>query len=197
MNVTFTVGTINERVVNTKFGAKKAFDLISTDGTKYGFGFTVPSKVGITTGTEVSGEATTGSYGLSLDPKSVRVGGGGGITTPVSSGAAVSSSYVPKKAFVEKVFPVPPTHGDMAIIRQNALTNAVATVADYVATQPAEKWPDLDKWGDMVIDVAYKYAKFSSGHREMEAIEKLRGVGVSSLDLASAVDASVGKEEAA
>jgi hypothetical protein len=62
------------------------------------------------------------------------------------------------------------THGDTAIIRQNSLTNAVATVADFIATQPTEKWPDLKTWREMVIETALTYAEFSSGQREMNAL---------------------------
>jgi hypothetical protein len=192
---TITVGEIKIREVNTKRGVAKAFDIVDTAGTKYQFGFTDPNKVGASVGSTISGEVTISTYGLAMDPKSVRTGGAPGeaakpsTTTPTSYPRTGGTS-----GYKEKTFPVPPTHGDMAIIRQNALTNAVATVADYIATQDSAKWPDLNKWGDMVIEVAYKYAKFSSGHRETEAIAALQAAGVPSASIAAAVDASLEAE---
>ena len=194
--VTFEVGSVNERIVTTKFGQKKVYDLISSDGTKYAYGFKDPARAGIIVGTVVSGEATVDRFGTKLDPDSVRTGG----SAPPTGGAVPVTPTPPyKKAWepaAAKVFPVPPTHGDMAIIRQNALTNAVSTVADFVATQPAEKWPDLEKWSDMDITIAYKYQKFSSGHRELEAIGRLQDLGVNATDINTSVDASMMKEEA-
>jgi hypothetical protein len=192
-SITFEVGSINERVVTTKFGQKKVYDLLATDGTKYSYGFKDPARAGIAVGTTISGEATIDRFGTKLDPDSVRLGGvptgtGGPSPLPVSPPSYTKKAWEPTPA---KVFPVPATHGDMAIIRQNALTNAVSTVADFVATQPAEKWPDLDKWSDMVITIAYKYQKFSSGHRELEAIGRLQDLGVNATDINTAVDASI------
>jgi hypothetical protein len=193
-NVTFTVGQINAREVNTKRGLAKAYDLIATDGTKYGFAFQDPAKRGISVGTTVSGLATPGTYGLSLDPKTVSVG----ATVAGAEVSTTSGDTTPRyESRGAKVFPLPPTHGDTAIIRQNALTNAVATVADYVATQPTEKWPDLDTWSDMVINVAYKYAEFSSGQREVKAMRKLAGVGMAAEAIKAATVTGDDTEEAA
>lgn len=172
--VTFEVGSINERKVNTKYGLKSAFDLVATDGTKYGFAFNAPAKYGIAVGTKVTGIATPGKYGMDLDAKTVSIGGTAAVT-PTPAGAAPAMKSFSGGAS-GRPFPVPNTSGEMAIIRQNALTNAVATVADFIATQPSEKWPTLDTWTDMVIDTAYKFAKFSSGQREIEAVKKLAGV---------------------
>ena len=51
---TFTVGSINARDVTTKYGPKKAYDIIGTDGTKFSYGFTDPAKSGISVGTTAS-----------------------------------------------------------------------------------------------------------------------------------------------
>lgn len=189
--VTFEVKSINERKVNTKYGMKSAFDFIATDGSKYGFGFNNPSKYGITIGTKVTGNVSTGPYGMTLDKEGVSIGGDAAMTpTPaVSSGGGGFSRGAGASG---RPFPVPTTSGEMAIIRQNALTNAVATVADFVATQPSEKWPDLDTWTDMVITVAYKFAKFSSGQRETEAMKRLAGSGVAEpAELSAALDSAI------
>lgn len=179
---TFEVQSINERTVTTKYGPKKAYDLMGTDGNKYGFAFSDPAKFGIKVGSVVSANGELGKYGVTLDPKTATVGG---------TASAASSASAPKTtgyASGGKVFPLPTTHGDTAIIRQNALTNAVATVADFIATQPTEKWPDLDTWTDMVIKTAYKYAEFSSGQREVKAVKKLQSVGMEADELKRAVD---------
>jgi hypothetical protein len=181
----FEVASINERTVTTKFGPKKAYDLVSTDGTRYGFAFTNPARSGISVGTKVSASGEVGRFGVALDPKTVTIGG---EVNDMETPAASVPKQVSYSGRAEKVFPLPTTHGDTAIIRQNALTNAVATVADFVATQPTEKWPTLDTWTDMVIKTAYKYAEFSSGQREMKAIKAMRAVGMEASEIKSAVE---------
>jgi hypothetical protein len=190
----FEVGAINERTVNTRYGAKKAFDLIATDGTKYGFAFQNPARSGISVGSKVTAQGEVGSYGISLDPKTVTVGGEVNATPTSPVPAAPAARSYNSAGREAKVFPLPPTHGDTAIIRQNALTNAVATVADFVATQPTEKWPDLDTWTDMVIKTAYKYAEFSSGQREVKAIKAMHRVGMDAAEMKVAVEAHLGEE---
>lgn len=56
-----------------------------------------------------------------------------------------------------KVFPVPADHGDMAIIHQNALTNAIRYYSE-VSGKTGDIW-DVDD----VISLAYVFADFSSG----------------------------------
>lgn len=186
----FKVASINERPVTTKYGPKKAYDLIAEDGTKYGFAFSDPAKSGISVGSVVNASGEVGKYGINLDAKTVSVGGtvDKSAAKPASGGSGWGAA---------KPFPLPNTHGDTAIIRQNALTNAVATVADFVATQPTEKWPDLDTWTDMVITTAYKYAEFSSGQREVKALKALHGSGMEASKLKRAVDEHFTDEEAA
>jgi hypothetical protein len=180
----FEVQTINARDVTTKFGPKKAYDLIAADGTKYGFGFTDPTRSGIAAGSVVSATGSVGKFGVTLDPKTVTVGGS--VNASATQPPPKATGYASRG---EKVFPLPTTHGDTAIIRQNALTNSVATVADFIATQPTEKWPSLDEWTDMVITTAYKYAEFSSGQREVKAMKRIHSVGMEANELKAAVDA--------
>lgn len=72
-----------------------------------------------------------------------------------------------------RVFPVPREHGDTAILRQNALTNAVKTVTDGGLTIPLDDQASWDALTDRVIQVAYKYSAFSAGHLDGELIERL------------------------
>lgn len=187
----FKVASINERAVTTKFGPKTAYDIVAEDGTKYGFAFANPARSGISVGSVVSCSGETDRYGIKLDPKTVTVGGVLSEPASAPTPAAKQTSY----GSAQKVFPLPKTHGDTAIIRQNSLTNAVATVADFIATQPTDKWPDLDTWTDMVITVAYKYADFSSGQREVEAVKKMQAVGMQARELTAAVEAHTGATE--
>jgi len=197
---TIQVASIKSREVTTKFGLKKAYDLYDSVGNKYGFGFADPARQGINIGTFVTGNVEVDKYGSKFDPKTVTASATGSASpvpdagTSAQAGSGSGSGYA-KSAYKEKVFPVPPTHGDMAIIRQNALSNATALVSDYVATLPAEKFPKLDEWTDMVIDVSYKFAKFSSGHREAEAISKLTGAGIPGTEISAALAAQVGDDE--
>jgi hypothetical protein len=192
---TVEVGGINERTVTTKFGPKKTYDLIATDGKKYQFPFSDPAKSGISVGTTFSAMGDMGRFGVSLEPKTVTIGETVSGTMPAPGAVSTSKSGYGSSASYGKVFPLPTTHGDTAIIRQNALTNAVATVADFVATQPTEKWPDLDKWTDMVITTAYKYAEFSSGQREVKAMKKIAKVGMEASEIQNAVEAHINPEE--
>lgn len=185
--VTIEVKEVRERDVTTKRGPAKAYDIIGTDGTKYGFGFTAPSRLGLSPGTVFSADAKTSSFGLQIDSKTVTLGGTAPVVSPETVAANKASSFSGKNT----VFPVPSLHGDMSIIRQNALTNAVSTVADFIATQPTDKWPNLEDWTDWVVTVAYKYSKFSSGHRELEAAKKLAKAGLDADELKCAVEHSL------
>ena len=71
-------------------------------------------------------------------PKAPWGGGGGGKFTP-------------------KVFPVPADHGDMAIIHQNSLTNALKFM-ELRSNVTGEGTTE-----DEVIKLAYQFADFSSG----------------------------------
>jgi hypothetical protein len=184
-NVTFEAMSVETQTVNTKYGPKPTFTIVATDGTRYKCGFKRPG--GVAAGTKVSGIVTPGKYGLELDVGTMTVGtgGGGGTTTPPETVNTPPPAYKGGS----RPFPVPKMHGDQAIIRQNSLGHAVSTVADYIATQPTEKWPDLDAWTDLVIKVAYKYADFSSGQREMAVHASLAKAGMGAEEIQKAMEA--------
>ena len=65
--------------------------------------------------------------------------------------------------------PVPKTHGDTAIMRQNALTNAVNMLNHCESgSYPVDK----------VLEVAALFAKWTSGQLEQEEAEKLLSASV-------------------
>lgn len=112
-------------------------------------GFSQPFKVGDSISVDVEtkfGELKVTSSSVAPDSgtKSVPVG-----TKP----------YAPSTG-KNTVFPVPNTHGDYAIIRQNALTAAVNAAGPRSATGSDEEY------AERVIKMAYKFAEFTSGHRE-------------------------------
>jgi len=89
---------------------------------------------------------------------------GGAAVTPTNN-SSVPTSY-------GKKFPVEREHGDTAIIRQNALTNAVKTVVDgRVFDSAGLSTPD--ELIDEIIRLAYRYAGFSSGQADATLIAKL------------------------
>ncbi len=60
--------------------------------------------------------------------------------------------------FAPKVFPVPADHGDMAIIHQNSLTNAIKLLE-----LRSGEGVGVDTSTEAVINLAYELAAFSSG----------------------------------
>lgn len=106
--------------------------------------------------------------------------------TYTATGATSTGPFPARAGFGgAKPFPLPRDHGDTAIIRQNSLTNAVATIAN-VLRAPSEDAAALgvipaeykrlramtpDQLSDEIIKIAYKYASFSSGHIDAMLVE--------------------------
>lgn len=99
---------------------------------------------------QYQGEATAGATVTAATPPAKKAwsGGGGFKAAP-------------------KVFPIPPKHGDMAIIHQNSLTNAREMVCseEYSEALAMAKSNPLTpkEMEDEVIRLAYRFADFSSG----------------------------------
>lgn len=89
------------------------------------------------------------------------------LKTPPAAAPKGGSGKGPAFAMVPKVFPVPPNHGDMAIIHQNSLTNARALVSEngYMDLMEEQKGKSLTtkEVEDEIIRLAYRFADFSSG----------------------------------
>lgn len=100
-----------------------------------------------------------------------------GSGTPVPTGAP-SAKPAPASGgggWNKGTFPLKSTDHAVSICRQNALTNANATVSSYVAVlcskaKATTEMPDLDLLSDMVLSLAMKYAAFSTG--EIDTILK-------------------------
>ena len=133
------------------------------NGDEIEVGFKQPYRVGDNFNSEV--EFKFGKW------KEVRALGGAAPPSPAPStptGASTSGNGAPA------TFPIPKGNKESAIIRQNALTNAVNTVNKFLDTQP-DAYKSLDGYTDEVIAVAYKYAEFSSGQREVRLAKDLTG----------------------
>jgi hypothetical protein len=120
------VEQITSKTVTTKFGPKPAYS-IKCDGEWYSYGFKKPA---FSEGASIEFTFTENTYGKNVEAASLRVISAGSGKAPVASPAASSEAGAPTPAGRSygppaKVFPIPPLHGDRAIVRQNSLTNAV------------------------------------------------------------------------
>lgn len=142
------------------------------DGTKANTGFKRPA---YNVGDTIAFEAGVKYGKLEVDESTLVIGGG--EAKPASSSdtkgkPATSGGY-------GKPFPLPKNHGDMCIIRQNALTNANTAVGHYFELhEKQEVLPEapstLEEYVEMVISTAYKFSEFSSGQREVKMVEDMR-----------------------
>ncbi len=163
--MSYIVENITTKEVTTKFGPKPAYTVVA-NGERFSYGFKKPT-FGI--GDEVDFQYTDGTYGKSVDLTSVRLikkgAGGAAAPTPAASGGA-KGGYTP----AAKVFPIPPLHGDRAIVRQNSITNATKAVNDFLAS--SDGMPDtLDEYADAIIQVARRFEAYSCGDIDLAVAE--------------------------
>lgn len=155
--ISFTVSNTEARNIQTKFGAKQKFILSDEFGNKYEAGWKNP---GIPPGAFVEADMEENQYGKQIT--NIRVKGAGGAVPAPSAGPVAASSARP----AEPGFPLNPQSREISIIRQNALTNAVATVKDYMGS-----FDDLVVYTDTVLTIARKYADYTSGHDILKQLE--------------------------
>lgn len=165
--MSYIIENITTKEVTTKFGPKPAYTIVA-GGERYSYGFKKPP-FGI--GDEVDFQYTEGSTGYkNIDLASVRLikkatGSPTAAPTAAASGGA-KGSYTP----AAKVFPIPPLHGDRAIVRQNSITNATKAVSDFLGS--ADGMPDtLDEYTDAIILVARRFEAYSCGDIDLAVAE--------------------------
>lgn len=95
----------------------------------------------------------------------------GSVPSGTAGGSSAASAPTPAPAAM--AFPIPKANKETAIIRQNALTNAVNFFNN--AGAPHMAGMALDEQADYVLKLAYKFAEFSSGQREMRLAKELAG----------------------
>jgi hypothetical protein len=159
MNISGVVTGLDSKVITSaKSGKKFKVHYIELDtGDRVNVGFNQTFKVG--DNATLDAEQQYGELKLSTTVRTAPPTGG---ATPAPASKFVSISQRP--------FPVPKTSGETAIIRQNALTNAVTMFCngalEFVAKKDELK--STDELIEEVVKMAYKFAEFSSGNREVQ-----------------------------
>ena len=153
----------------TKFGVKPVYNL-NIDGAQYSNGFNKPP---CNVGDTVEFEFTSGKYGNEIQKGSLMAKGSGTSTpgsAPTPTAAAPARTYGPPT----KPFPIPALHGDRAIVRQNALTNAreLFTQCCLDDTLLVEGVAEILKHADAVIAIARRFEAYSCGDMDLEAANK-------------------------
>lgn len=163
-------GTVNDiSPFKTGTGKRGPWTLwqVDIDGTVVKAGFQKP---GFNVGDQVTLQVAQNKYGdLEMIQPGKPVGGRQSSPAPTQGGSGSAGG----RGF-ERTFPVKPDSPEMAIIRQNALTNANATLALFFDTNDVPPSVSEQDLAELVIDIAYKYAKFSSGQREVEIVNNMK-----------------------
>ena len=125
-------------------------------------GFNKPDAIGLKAGEKVAIEIEK-KFGKWEYQRQVDIDTPATMTTaPVAAPRAEGGG---RGGYAPKPFPVPDTHGDMSIIHQNSLSNALR----YYELVGKSVAPSVED----VIELAYEFADFSSGkHLERMAKEK-------------------------
>jgi hypothetical protein len=164
--MTYIVENITQKEVNTKFGPKPAFS-ITANGERFSYGFKKPTfKIGDT----IDFQFTENTYGKNVDLTSVRLLSKG-EGAPAATGAVVAPSK-PSYGAPAKVFPIPPLHGDRAIVRQNSITNAVKAADNYLRGEDSTP-SNLDEYAEFIIQLARKFEAYSCGDLDLAAAEQM------------------------
>lgn len=159
--MTGIVEAVSTKDVNTKFGNKPTFSL-KINGGWVKCGFKNPNA---SVGDEVEFDGNTGTYGL--ETKAVTVLRKGAAVAP--SAATSNSTPAPKAVgYVAKVFPIPPLHGDRAIVRQNALARATDI---YIAARGGKPFELETSNLDFVISLARKFEAYTAGDLDLAEAE--------------------------
>lgn len=163
-NTTIGVAEVVLKDVNTKYGLKPTCTIRGTDGKMYNFGFKNPR---LSVGDTVNLTFTEGKYGN--DVTSHALGGTPVATSPTPVAREEKKPYSPPA----KVFPIPPLHGDRAIVRQNAITNAREV---FVAAHGGKPFAvDFDSDSNVIIALARKFEAYACG--DLDMLEAMKGSG--------------------
>lgn len=160
--MSYIIENITTKEVTTKFGPKPAYT-VHAGGERFSYGFKKPTfKIGDT----VDFQYTENTYGKNIDMASVRLlAKGEGAPAPV---AAPTGGSKPSYSPPSKVFPIPPLHGDRAIVRQNSITNATKAVADF-----GFETEFIQDYAGRIIEVARMFEAYSCGDLDLAVAEEM------------------------
>ena len=178
--MTGIVESTSTKDVNTKFGTKPTYSM-KVNGTWIKCGFKNPN---VQAGYEVQFDGITGTYGVETKAVEVLSKGAASVVPVATTAAASIAVAVPKAAYSgykDKVFPVPPLHGDRAIVRQNALARATDI---YIAARGGKPFDLEASTLDLVIQFARKFEAYTAGDLDMaEAMKEDEDTGHVELQL--------------
>ena len=161
----YTVQEIASKEVTTRFGPKPSYK-VKASGEWFNFGFKKPT---FSVGDNINFSFTEGKYGKDMDPLTVKVISSGDATGSVMPSAAPPArSYGPPT----RPFPIPALHGDRAIVRQNALTNARELWCSRNGQlSDGGVWsPEAE--ADAIIKLAKLFEAYSAGDSDLEEAMK-------------------------
>jgi len=160
------VEAVSTKDVTTKFGVKPTYS-IKINGGWVKCGFKNPN---VEVGYTVDFDGVTGTYGL--EAKSINILSRTSAPTPAATSTAGSAMAAPTKSygggFKDKVFPIPPLHGDRAIVRQNALARATDL---YIAARGGKPFDLEVSTLDLVISFARKFEAYTAGDLDLAEAE--------------------------
>jgi hypothetical protein len=165
--MTGVVEAVSTKEVNTKFGAKPTYSM-KVNGSWVKCGFKDP---GVQAGFEVEFDGVTGTYGMETKAVNIlkKVSAAPSAPTP-AQGVIGPSKHGTFGGYKDKVFPIPPLHGDRAIVRQNALARATDL---YIAARGSKPFDLEMRTLDLVIALARKFESYTAGDIDMaEAIKE-------------------------
>ena len=150
----------------------KIYSMQLDDGESYELGFSIPE--GLVVGDTVSFMWDMKYGKRKADEATIRktASGGGAATNTSNASTTVASTpnsgYAKKSSYEPKVFPVPATHGDRSIIRQNMLSHATRIVCEGgLLVDGKDTLSDADI-AKRVIAMAYRLEKYAPGDRDWE-----------------------------
>jgi hypothetical protein len=169
MHNTGTVEAVGKKEVKTKYGMKPTFSL-KMDGEWYQCGFTDPR---VSAGDEISFEYTDGTYGKEVAKGSIMRSSSAPSTTKRTEAEAPAPKSGTGGAY-SRPFPIPPLHGDRAIIRQNALAHATKLVTEgSLMVSDADGNIDQDKTTDAIIHIARQFEAYACGDLDVARAKEI------------------------
>jgi len=166
--MSYVVENISTKEVNTKFGPKPTYTVVA-NGDRYSYGFKKPA---FKIGDEIDFQFSEDTYGKKIDHASVRMlKKSDGTAPPVTATTAPTRAGFTPAA---KVFPIPPLHGDRAIVRQNSVTNATKLVSDVLIWQCKNKGDvDINDAAQLIIRIAREFEAYSCGDLDVAVAEEM------------------------